>query len=572
MTDKVPSSPLADALARLSRWRPNFRHLTGGSLTRRIVFLNLIGLVALLYGILYLNQFQAGLIDARVQSLMVQGEILARAIAGTATVESDVIQLDAQSGRAEADDDAMPKEGSFYINPAKTAPIVRRLLQTASLRARIYDNSGLLLLDTRFLYAYNKALAAQKNALRVRNILTSAWEFVRRHFTSASLPRYVEHGATQGKSYPEVAQALSGADKPVAVVRIDDNEELIVSVAVPVKRQGQLVGALLLSTFGGDIDDVLRAERMGIFRVFLVAAAVMVFLSLLLARTIAGPLKKLSEAAVRVRQGIRRREQIPDFTNRSDEVGHLSGALREMTRALYTRIEAIERFAADVAHELKNPLTSLKSAIDTLPVVKNEEDRKRLLAIINDDVRRLDRLISDISAASRLDAELQRQNEAVVDLKDLLFTVVSFYDDMRSEKTARVHFSAKAEAKPNAYHLMGHESRLSQVFSNLIDNALSFSPPDTEVQITLERKGERLMVTVDDCGPGISAEPAERIFERFFTDRPEQDFGTHSGLGLSITKQIVEAHRGTITASNRTDEGGKVLGARFVVALPAPKA
>jgi two-component system sensor histidine kinase ChvG len=573
MNDIRQHSPLAAFLAGLARWRPSLRRLTGGSLTRRIVFLNLLGLVALLYGILYLNQFQAGLIDARVQSLQIQGEILARAIAGTATIDSDVIELDTQNDRpAEAEDDTMPKERSFYINPAKTAPVIRRLLQPARLRARIYDESGLLLLDTRFLYAYNKALEAQKKALPgVRNLLNSTWEFARRHFTNRDMPRYVEYGAIEGKSYPEVAQALSEG-KPAAVVRIDDDEQLIVSVAVPVQRQGQLVGALLLSTLGGDIDTVLRAERMGILRVFLVAAAVMVFLSILLASTIAGPLRRLSEAAVRVRHGIRKREQIPDFTNRSDEVGHLSGVLRDMTRALYTRIEAIESFAADVAHELKNPLTSLKSAIETLPIVKNDDDRTRLLGIIDNDVQRLDRLITDISAASRLDAELQRQNENMLDIKDMLFGLVSFYDDMRSEGTAPVHLTVKTETKPGAYGLMGHDSRLGQVFSNLIDNALSFSPEDSEVEVSLERKGDKLIVTVDDCGPGIRAEPIDRIFERFFTDRPERDFGTHSGLGLSIARQIVEAHHGTITAQNRVDEHGKILGARFILTLPTLKA
>jgi two-component system sensor histidine kinase ChvG len=568
MTDQRTRSPLAAFLAGL---RMALRRLTGGSLTRRIVFLNLLGLVALLYGILYLNQFQAGLIDARVQSLLVQGEILSRAIAGTATVESDVIELDTQNDHGpDADDDTMPSERSFSINPAKTAPVVRRLLQPARLRARIYDNTGLLLLDTRFLYAYNKALEAQKKANSGPHLVRQVWDFLRRHLSGQDLPRYVEHGATEGKAYPEVALALTG--KPGSVVRVDDDEGLIVSVAVPVQRQGQLVGALLLSTFDGDIDAVLRAERMGIFHVFLVAAAVMVFLSILLARTIAGPLKRLSEAAVRVRHGIRKREQIPDFSNRSDEVGHLAGALRDMTRALYTRIEAIERFAADVAHELKNPLTSLKSAVETLPIVKNDSDRERLLAIVDQDVQRLDRLISDISAASRLDAELQRHTEGMIDLKEMLLTLASFYEDMRGEGTAPVHISVKPEARSDAYILMGHESRLGQVFSNLIDNALSFTPEDSEVLVQLERKGAQLIVTVDDFGPGIRAEPVERIFERFFTDRPERDFGIHSGLGLSIAKQIVEAHRGTIIASNRLDKNGKIAGARFTLIFPALKA
>ncbi|MES2907018.1 MAG: stimulus-sensing domain-containing protein [Pseudomonadota bacterium] len=551
----------------LVRLRPRLRRLAGGSLTRRIVFLNLLGLVALLYGILYLNQFQAGLIDARVQSLLVQGEILARAVAGTATVENDVIELDTKSdSRNELDEETFFSPRNFFINPAKTMPVVRRLLQPSRLRTRVYDQGGLLLLDSRFLYSRTQELQQKEKAAREESPVLKIWSFLSHTFSSQDLPRYVEYGTTDGKSYPEVAQALLG--KPASIVRIDDKGELIVSVAVPVQRQNQLVGAMLLSTIGGDIDTVLRAERMGIVRIFTVAAVVMILLSILMASTIAGPLKRLAEAAERVRRGTRR-EQIPDFSYRFDEVGHLSSALRDMTRALYTRIEAIERFAADVAHELKNPLTSMKSAVETLPIVKNDTDRQRLLTIINDDVRRLDRLITDISAASRLDAELQRQNEKIIDLKEMLFSLVAFYEDMRSEDTPPVHLSVKSDSKPQAYSMKGHESRLGQIFSNLIDNALSFSPKNSEVQVQLERNGNKLVVTIDDDGYGIKAEPVERIFERFFTDRPDQDFGTHSGLGLSISKQIVEAHHGTIIAQNRKDAAGKNLGARFVISFPA---
>lgn len=554
---------------RLDRIRPTLRRLAGGSLTRRIVFLNLIGLFALLYGILYLNQFQAGLIDARVQSLLVQGEILARAVAGTATVESDSIELDTDTkGNGELEDDLLFNPGNFFIDPSKTAPVVRRLLQPARLRARIYDRDGLLLFDTRYLYARENTEARKDNP--PGSIFVSLWNFLSRNLSSQALPRYREYGTLEGKFYPEVTQALEKGQS-ASIVRAGDKDELIVSVAVPIQRQNQLVGALLLSTFGGDIDAVLLAERMGIVRVFIVAAVVMVLLSILMASTIAGPLKKLAEAAERVRRGIKKREQIPDFTNRFDEIGHLSGALRDMTRALYSRIEAIERFAADVAHELKNPLTSLRSAVDTLPIVKNDKDRTRLLAIIGEDVSRLDRLITDISAASRLDAELQRQNETIVDLKELLFSMVGFYEDMRGEKTPPVHLSVKSETRATAFHMLGQESRLSQVISNLIDNAISFSPANSEVQVSLERQGSRLVIMIDDNGPGIAADPPERIFERFYTDRPEADFGIHSGLGLSISKQIIEAHQGKISAGNRVDETGKIMGARFVVSFPAVK-
>jgi two-component system sensor histidine kinase ChvG len=299
-----------------------------------------------------------------------------------------------------------------------------------------------------------------------------------------------------------------------------------------------------------------------------------VVLSTLLARTIAEPVRRLADGAERVRRRIRSRVEIPDFTDRRDEIGHLSGTLRDMTNALYSRIEAIESFAADVAHELKNPLTSLRSAVETLPLAKSEDSRARLLAIIQHDVRRLDRLISDISDASRLDAELQRQEAAPVDLTKLLKTLVTVANEVRGDDCVAV--SLKFEGgSPSDFTVPGHDSRLGQVIDNLIHNARSFSPPGGTVRVTCRRLRNQVEITVDDDGPGIQPDALERIFERFYTDRPEQGFGQNSGLGLSISKQIVEAHGGRIWAENRLGAAGglaggpKVFGARFVVRLPA---
>jgi two-component system sensor histidine kinase ChvG len=289
--------------------------------------------------------------------------------------------------------------------------------------------------------------------------------------------------------------------------------------------------------------------------------------------------RRLAEAAERVRWGTKSRQEIPDFTNRSDEIGHLSGALRDMTKALYNRIDAIESFAADVAHELKNPLTSLRSAVETLPLARSDESRQRLLSIIQHDVRRLDRLISDISDASRLDAELARSDAEPVDMARLLEAVVSVANERRRAGDPPIRLSLdRHPSGRDAFLVLGHDSRLGQVFNNLIDNARSFSPPEGSVRVALRRRGDRVEVTVDDDGPGIPPHALDRVFERFYTDRPEeQGFGQNSGLGLSISRQIVEAHRGTIKALNRlapggeTDEAGEPrrLGARFVVRLPA---
>jgi two-component system sensor histidine kinase ChvG len=284
-------------------------------------------------------------------------------------------------------------------------------------------------------------------------------------------------------------------------------------------------------------------------------------------------MRRLADGAERVRRRIRSRVEIPDFTKRGDEIGHLSGTLRDMTNAMYSRIEAIESFAADVAHELKNPLTSLRSAVETLPMVKSKDSQERLLAVIQHDVSRLDRLISDISDASRLDAELQRQDAAPVDIHHLLTTLAEAANEVRKDDINVVLAFEGGPAK--SFVVPGHDSRIAQVIDNLIENARSFSPPGGAVRVTCRRIKNDIEIVVDDDGPGIRADAFDKIFDRFYTDRPQQNFGQNSGLGLSISKQIVEAHGGQLWAENRhgitTHEGGEplVLGARFVVRLPA---
>jgi two-component system sensor histidine kinase ChvG len=282
-----------------------------------------------------------------------------------------------------------------------------------------------------------------------------------------------------------------------------------------------------------------------------------VILSLLLAGTIAGPLRRLSEAAEKVQTSMRSRAEIPDFSHRTDEVGHLSRALRSMTSALYNRIEAIERFAADVAHELKNPLTSLRSAVETLPRARRAEDRERLTAIIQHDVRRLDRLISDISNASRLDAELARESAGRVDVEKLCETVVAIQRDLAAPRCVDVVMLRRG--RRFAAVAVGHDSRLAQVFNNLIDNAISFSPPGGTVEVAIATSDSRIVATIADEGPGIRGD-ITRIFQRFYTDRPDgEHFGDHSGLGLAICRQIIDAHQGTISAANRTDRSGAIF-------------
>ena len=560
-----------------------FRH-GFSSLTRRIVVLNLIGLAILVSGILYLNQFRAGLIDAKVQSLLTQGEIIARAIAASAGVDTNEVQLDpeklleTEQGQAD-DDDALGGSLEFTIDPERAAPILRPLVKPTGSRARIYNRDGALILDSDTFYSRGEVLRYDLPPPDVekRDALTSFWQAVKTRLNQYDLPLYTEIGGANGKAYPEVATALTGTSVPI--VRVNDKGELVVSVAVPIQRMRAVLGVLLLSTRGGDIDNIVAAERWGIVRVSLFAAAVTIVLSVILANTIAGPVQRLSAAAERVRHSVKARAEIPDFTDRTDEIGHLSGALRDMTDALYKRIDAIESFAADVAHELKNPLTSLRSATETLPLVKTDESKERLMEIIKHDVKRLDRLISDISDASRLDAELAREDARPVDMAELLRTTVSLFNDIHRGDTPDVVFDIAYAPGAHPYRVTGHDSRLSQVVVNLLDNAISFSPPSGRVAVVARRIGTDIQITIEDEGPGIPEENLERIFERFYTDRPQENFGQNSGLGLNISRQIVVAHGGRLWAENRPpagfgrgngDRGDKTSGgARFVIRLPA---
>ena len=605
MSSEAHSEPFLTAAS--ARWRRSrarqrlraFRRAAlssfSSSLTRRIVFLNLGGLLVLVVAFLLLNQFRADIIAARTQSLKTQAGIISAAIAASATVETDTITVDPEKLLQLApNENAEPQKDDedsieFSINPERVGPVLHRLVTPTRTRARIYDLDGLLLLDSSTLSVRGPALRSEAN-VETPPWWQRVWSDLRQSLTPAKKRRAAEEWATNGKSMPEVAAAFAGRTE--SAVRVDAADETIVSVAAPIQRAGGAIrGALLLSTLGGDIDSVIASERWALLRVFLVLATVMLVLSLLLANTIAEPVRKLAEAAERVRRGIRSRQQIPDFTARSDEIGHLSGALRDMTQALYNRIDAIESFAADVAHELKNPLTSLRSAVETLPRVKSGPSRDRLLDIMQHDVRRLDRLISDISDASRLDAELARGDAGPVDLVEVAKAVVGMVADSPRNNgvTPKLTVERPGAQRPSDFIVIGHDSRLAQVLTNLIDNACSFSKPGGEVRVALRRavyqptaegapKQEEVWAIVDDDGPGIPPHALERIFERFYTDRPEQGFGQNSGLGLSISRQIVEAHGGRIWAENRpgpsqaaNDEAATRhgAGARFVVALPA---
>lgn len=551
------------------------------SLTRRIIVFNVAALFMLLAGILYLNQFREGLIDARRQSLLTQAEIIAGAIAESATQSPEARTFDpfrrsTPQGGSAREEGQQPR--ARPINPENAAPILRRLVLPTRTRARLYDKGGWLVLDSRQLSESGQILSFElppPDWQERRGLLDRLYDMFARLLPGRDLPRYREAGSQNGIMYDEVARALAGV--AATQERINDRGELIISVAVPIQRYRAVLGGLMLSTQGGDIDALVRRERVAILRVFLVALGVNILLSVLLAATIAEPIRRLASAAEQVRQGKTslgktglgktNKAEIPDFTSRRDEIGDLSGGLRDMTAALYKRIESIEQFAADVAHELKNPLTSLRSAIETFTVAKDEDQRTRLMEVIKHDIERIDRLITDISDASRLDAELGREEMEEVNIVALLETVVDLFNTV--EPGAKKKVALDIETGPagrDAFLVKGFDTRLGQVMRNLIDNALTFNTGGEPVRVEARAEPGKIIIQVLDRGPGINTDNLEKVFDRFHTDRPGA-FGRHSGLGLSISKQIIEAHRGLITAGNRP--GG---GACFSVELPAEKA
>ncbi len=546
------------------------------SLTRRILFLNLTALTIFLSAILYMNQFREGLIDAKTESLLTQGRIIASAIASSATATPDAITIDPDKlWELKAGESLQPRlepldNFAYPINPEQVAPVLRQLIKPTQTRARIYDSDGALILDSRYLYAGGQIrqfnLPPVSGEERRIGWVETIGDTLNKLLQSHSNPIYRELDGS-GKQYEEVQSALTGA--PRHIVRQTEAGKLTVSVAIPVQRFRAVLGVLLLSTEGDDIDRIVREERVAILRIFLVASIVILVLSALLASTVATPLRKLSEAAIRVKRGVKSRIEIPDFSHRQDEVGNLSTSISEMTNSLYQRIEAIESFAADVSHELKNPLTSLRSAVETLPLARTEESQKRLMDIIQHDVKRLDRLITDISDASRLDADLARDDAKQVNLAELLENIVAASREIRRRKQVELTLTVKPPlSSEEAYLVAGHDIRLGQVINNLIDNAASFVPEvGGKVSIGLTRNKNTIIMVIEDNGPGIQAENLDRVFERFYTDRAETDgFGQNSGLGLSISRLIVEAHGGKIRAENRRDGH---TGARFIVILPA---
>jgi two-component system, OmpR family, sensor histidine kinase ChvG len=551
------ATPAAEARSGVGRaWR--LRWPAVSPLTRRIVAVNVLPLALLAIGFLYLGKFEGSLIGQQLESLRTQGEIFAAALSEGAVLDS-------------AD------EGEVLL-PDLARQMMRRLVEPTRTRARLFDSRGALVADSRLLLgASDPAQISGLPAEKQKGLLSQVADWLYDSITELMPTRHKRPVYREGyvaADYIEALEALRGESG--SAVRADEGTGgLVTSVAVPLQRYKQVLGAVMLSTSNREIEEELRTVRLELLRIFGVTLLVTVLLSLYLAGTIARPIRRLATAAQRAR-GRGARIEIPDVTERSDEIGELAGSLREMTDALWQRMSAIESFAADVAHEIKNPLSSLRSAVETAARIDNPEKLRRLMAIIQDDVERLDRLITDISAASRLDAELSRLELSPTDIAAMLRALVDMHETTRADGSPRLVLDLPADSPGRGRGLIvpGIESRLSQIFLNVIANAVSFSPPDGEIRIRAARDGRAVLVSVEDQGPGIPDDKLTAIFDRFYSERPAgEKFGTHSGLGLSISKQIVEAHRGRIWAENRADgvrdKGGAVSGARFLIRLPA---
>ena len=562
----APKPPPVEAAPAVPERRIRRRRFS--PLTRRILILNSIPLAILVAGLLYLDDYRQSLITAQFRALTTQGEIIAAALGEAATDVNDE-EIGAR----------------LTLETART--ILRRLVEPTNTHARLFAASGEVVADSRVLGRPGGEVViellpapGEPHGLPTR-IANAIYDVVvnwlpRRHH----LPRYYEMIAPRVDDYEEAKAALSGEVE--TKLRAGRGNDVVLSVAVPVQRFKQVLGVLMLTSGSTAIDNSLRSLRFDILKVFVLALGVTFLLSVYLAGAIARPLRRLAVAAERVRRGhglgtgrisglsAGAQPVIPDMSKRGDEIGELSAALKEMTEALWQRLDAIERFAADVAHEIKNPLTSLKSAVETASRVKDPAQQQRLMTIILDDVARIDRLIGDISSASRLDAELSRAAARPVDVAALLQALVELHAATTPADGPRLEL----DVGPHPLVVPGLEDRLGQVFRNIIANAISFSPPGGTIRITAARRkdakrGTVVEVSVEDEGPGIPEDKREAIFERFYSERPKgEKFGTHSGLGLSISRQIIDAHAGTITAENRRGADGSVRGARFIVRLP----
>ncbi|MEL6565744.1 MAG: sensor histidine kinase [Pseudomonadota bacterium] len=541
--DSVASSEMRD-----TRARRGLVSLRSSPLARKIITFNLIALNVLVAGILYLNSTRDSLAVQRISGVIAQAELVA-----------DVIEAQLPTGAPVnlSSGDGVDLEATLAGLDVSTGKDVY-----------VFDTSEALAAHAAGSLDLRDDAGAERGKAVLTDGLTWLWSMMSRPFSTTSAETQIP---VEEQLRGLVAASLTGETQVGNVTNAGGDQ--LFAIVTPVEQAGTAIGAVALTSASGEIDTLVRGERERVLQMFVIATLVSIGLSLVLASTIANPLADLAAAAELGRDKNARkvnpgRIRIPDLTARPDEIGRLSGALRGMISALYNRIDGNEQFAADVAHEIKNPLASLRSAVGTLRMVKRDDQREKLLDVIEHDVRRLDRLVSDISNASRLDSELVKEEEEAFNLLQMLDNLSQYLgEDARGKG---IEFITDLPAQPVQVH--GLEARLAQVFVNLITNAISFCEDGDAIRVWARKRENRVLVVVEDTGPGIPDQALTKIFKRFYSQRPEEHFGNNSGLGLAISKQIVEAHGGVIWAENirptDADVTSEPLGARFVVGLP----
>ncbi len=545
----APNSTGVDEM-RVHRERRGLFSLRGSPLTRKIITFNLIALNILVAGILYLNSSRDSLAVQRATGLVSEAELIANVI--EAKLPEDGVA-------------ALSGDGAIDVSATLDAIDLR-----SGITVYVYDTLPELVARSEGTMAVRRT--GEDDDLRGPTILTDGlswvWDKLSAPFSSTSTTPLLP---LEEQFKPLVAGSLEQGTRIEDT--LDSEGGTLFTVMTPIQQNGTGIGVVAIASAAGEIDRLVRGERERVLRMFVIATLVSIGLSLVLASTIANPLADLAAAAELGRDKDARkmnpgRIRIPDLTARPDEIGRLSGALRGMVSALYNRIDGNEQFAADVAHEIKNPLASLRSAVGTLRMIKREDQREKLLDVIDHDVRRLDRLVSDISNASRLDSELVKEEEERFDLLKMVGNLGQYLGE--DAKGKGIDFITDLPENPIYVH--GLEARLAQVFVNLITNAISFCEEGDAIRVWARKRENRVLVVVEDTGPGIPEQALSKIFKRFYSQRPDEHFGNNSGLGLAISKQIVEAHGGVIWAENirptEADITSDPLGARFVVGLP----
>ena len=528
------------------------------SLSARILLLNLLALILLLVGILYLNQFRQSLIESKVDALETQSEIISATISASATSSkgTNLFVFDRNIANGNGFDQRVIKYRNYTINKKLLESIIGQLIDPKTLNAKIYDSNNKLIHESNQFFSEHKVAIFPISEIEDGSLFWSIYNKIIRFFGLDSI-RHLRYA----NDYNVVANALDGSKN--IVVNKNQSGQAIVHVSVPIVKFKAIVGYLVLSTQNSTIDMIVYEERAAIMKVFMIASIITIILSLILSNTIAKPMRELADAADELTNNLNIRKKIPDFTKRNDEIGNLSGALNNMTVTLLNRIDTIEKFSADVAHELRNPLTSLRSAIEAFPVIKNKNERLKLIGIIQEDIDRVDRLISDISETSKLDTALTVEEREITDIHEFLHDLIMLQNSRYKTNPIKLNHDGIGI---KLYSVINRD-RLNQVFINLFDNARSFSKDGDSIDVNLRSECDDIYIEVSDFGGGIMGTKIDRIFDRFYTDRPNKiDTKKHSGLGLSIVKQIVDSHDGEVSVENF--KSGQHKGTRFKIKLP----